>query len=66
MIAIQRAGSKKGCAMNAIVERVLMREAAMAQVDVNRLHVAAIICCAGLFTSFSIAATSFEIVSNFF
>jgi hypothetical protein len=52
--------------MNAIVERVLMREAAMAQVDVNRLHVAAIICCAGLFTSFSIAATSFEIVSNFF
>jgi len=52
--------------MNAIVESVLMREAAKAQVDAKPFQVAALICCAGLLTSFSIAATSFEIVANFF
>jgi hypothetical protein len=52
--------------MNAIVEKALMREAAMAQVDANPFKVAALICCAGLLTSFSIAATSFEIVAKFF
>jgi hypothetical protein len=52
--------------MNAIVENVLMRGAAMAQVDANPFKVAVLICYAGLLTSFSIAAASFEIVANFF
>jgi hypothetical protein len=52
--------------MNAIVASVLMREAAMAQVDVNPFKVAALICCAGLLISLSIGAGSFEIVTNFF
>ena len=52
--------------MNAIVQNILMREAAMAQVNANPFKVAALICYAGLLTSFTIAATSFEIVVNFF
>jgi hypothetical protein len=52
--------------MNAIVASILMREAAMAQVDVNPFMVAALICCAGLLTSLSIGAGSFEIVTKFF
>jgi hypothetical protein len=35
--------------MNAIVESVLMREVAMAQVNTKPFHVAAL-CCAGLLT----------------
>jgi hypothetical protein len=62
---MQGTGLTTGRAMNAIVESVLMRGAAVAQVDANSSMIAALICCAGLFTSFSIAATSFEIVSNF-
>jgi hypothetical protein len=65
-LAINRAGSTKERAMNAIVASVLMREAAMAQVDANPFKVAALICCAGLLTSLSIGAGSFEIVANFF
>jgi hypothetical protein len=52
--------------MNALVQNVLMHEAAMAQVNANPFKVAALICYAGLLTSFTIAATSFEIVVNFF
>jgi hypothetical protein len=52
--------------MNAIVESVLMREAAMAQVDANPFKVAALIWCAGWLASLSIATASFAIVANFF
>jgi hypothetical protein len=52
--------------MNAIVESLLMREATIAQANANPFQVAALICCAGLLTSFSITAASFEIVANFF